>query len=435
MVNCNLIVKGKYILPMNSELDIIKDGLVVVSENKIVAVGRQSDLEDKYKADEVIDAGNSIIMPGLINTHTHAAMVYFRGLADDLPLGEWLENYIWPAEAKYVKKDFVKKASQLACLEMIKSGTTCFNDMYFFEEEIASVSEEAGIRAIIGETITNFSNPSCKTSAETLNKTIELVNNYKNNELIKVVFAPHSVYVCSKESLIKSNKLAKEKNIFLHIHVSETKQEVEDCKKEHGKSPVEYLDEIGFLDKNVIAAHSVWLDKNDLEIYKKRNVKVSHNPISNMKLASGIMSAAEMIDNNIIVGLGTDGAASNNTLDLFSDIRTCALLHKVNKLEPTATNACQVINMATINGARALGLEKEIGSLEKGKQADIITVNLNKPHLIPVYNPYSHLAYCVNGEDINDVIINGKVVMCNRQVKTIDEEKVIAEAGQFKITN
>ena len=419
---------------MNSELDVIKDGLVVVSGNKIVNIGRQSDLENKYKADEVIDVGNSIVMPGLINTHTHAAMVYFRGLADDLPLKEWLEDYIWPAEAKYVKQDFVKKASRLACLEMIKSGTTCFNDMYFFEEETASVSEEAGIRAIIGETILNFPTPSYKTPADTIKKTEELINNFSDNELISVAFAPHSIYTCSKDILEKVKSISGNKKL-MHIHVSETKKEVDDCKKEHGKSPVEYLDKIGFLDKNVIAAHSVWLSQNDLEIYRKRGIKVSHNPISNMKLASGIMSAAEMIDNNIIVGLGTDGAASNNTLDLFSDIRTCALLHKVNKLEPTATNARQVIGMATINGARTLGLEKKIGSLEKGKQADIITVNLNKPHLTPIYNPYSHLAYCVNGEDVNDVIINGKVVMRNREVKTIDEEKVLAEARKFRIKN
>ncbi|MFH1522261.1 MAG: amidohydrolase [Patescibacteria group bacterium] len=435
MEKCDLIIRGKYVLPMNSGLDIIKDGIVVVEGNLIKNIGKQSEIEDKYEAKEVIDAGNCIVMPGLINTHTHAAMTYFRGLADDLPLDIWLKEHIWPAEAKYMNSEFVRKSSELACLEMIKSGTTCFNDMYFFQEETARVAVKAGIRAMIGEGILNFSTPSCKTPQETINKTVDLIEKFKTNELITVTVAPHSIYTCDKEILLRAKELADKYNLLLHIHISETKKEIEDCQKEHGKSPVAYLDEIGFLSDKVIAAHNVWLDKKDLEIYQKKGVKVSHCPMSNKKLASGIAPIPEMLKMGITVSLGTDSVASNNTLDLFSDIRTCALLHKVNKLDPTITNAQEVMKMATIDGARSLGMEDKIGSLEVGKQADMITINLDKPHLVPIYNPYSHLVYCVNGEDVNDVIVNGKVLMRNREVKTIDEEKVIKEANQFNIDN
>ncbi len=432
-MNCDLIIKGKYVLPMDADLSIIENGMVVVKENEIAVVGKERELRSEYEAQGMIDTGNSIIMPGLINTHTHAAMTYFRGLADDLPLDEWLEKHIWPAEAKYVNPDFVRKASELACLEMIKTGTTCFNDMYFFQETTADIAGKAGMRAVIGEGILNFPSPSCKTPNEAINKTLGFINTYKDNELVKVAFAPHSVYAFNKDVLLKIKELAQKNNMLIHIHASETKKEVEDAKKKYGKSPVAYLDELGFLGENVIAAHSVWLDEDDLNIIKDRHVKVSHCPISNMKLASGIAPISEMLERNIVVGLGTDGVASNNTLDLFSDMRTCALLHKVNKLEPTVMSAREVVRMATIDGAKSLGLDSKIGSLEVGKRADLVTINLDKPHLTPIYNPYSHLVYCVSGEDVNDVIINGKVIMRDREMRTIDEERVLREASSFKI--
>lgn len=433
MTNCNLIIKGKYVLPMDRNLSVIKDGMVIASENKILDIGKQSELENLYKADEIIDVGNSIIMPGLINTHTHAAMSYFRGLADDLPLNKWLEKHIWPAEAKFVKPDFIKKASELACLEMIKSGITCFNDMYFFQEETAKVVQKIGMRAILGEVILNFQTPSCQTPGETINKILKLIDKFRENEFVDIAFAPHSIYACDEKVLNRVKELAEENNIAVHIHISETKKEVEDCEKEHNKSPVAYLDKIGFLSDRVIAAHSVWLNENDLEIYKNRGVKVSHCPISNMKLASGIAPLVEMLGHGIAVGLGTDGVASNNALDLFSEMRICALLHKVNKLNPMVMNARKVVKMATVDGAKALGLNNKIGSLEVGKSADIITINLDKPHLIPIYNPYAHLVYCAGAQDVNNVIINGKVVMENREVKTINEEKILKEAEKFKI--
>ncbi|MCK4553501.1 amidohydrolase, partial [Candidatus Parcubacteria bacterium] len=324
MQNCNLIIKAKYVLPMDNDLNIIENGMVVVSGNKILQVGKVEDLKNQYSAREVIDCGNSIIMPGLINTHTHAAMAYFRGLADDLPLTEWLEKHIWPAEAKFVKPDFVRKASELACLEMIKSGITFFNDMYYFSGVTAEACKQVGIRAMLSDAIIDFPAPSYKNADEAISLFKEFYNKYKDDELINISIQPHAIYTCCKKTLIKIKELAQEFNIPIHIHISETKKEVDDCKKQHGKSPVEYLDKIGFLSDKVIAAHSVWLSNNDLEIYKNRGVKVSHCPMSNMKLASGIAPIPEMLKMGITIGIGTDSAASNNTLDIFSEMRTCA---------------------------------------------------------------------------------------------------------------
>lgn len=424
---CDLLIKAKYILPMNEALDIIQDGFVAVSDGKIIAIGSVETINN-FEAKEKIDADNSILLPGLINTHTHAVMVMFRGLADDLPLDDWLQKHIWPAEAKYVKPDFVRRSVTLACLEMIKSGTTCFNDMYFFEEVAAKVIEKIGLRAMLGEAILDFPTPSCQNPAETIKKTIDLAQKFKNNELIKIAIAPHSIYALSKENLIKVKEASLKYNLPVHIHVSETKKEVVDCQKQNNLSPVAYLESLGMLSRHVTAAHSVWLDEADLKIYRENRVKVAHCPSSNMKLASGIAPVAKMIDQGIAVGLGTDGAASNNTLDIFGEMRLAALLHKVSNLNPTLVSAREVVKMTTIDGAKALGLENEIGSLEIGKRADMITINLDQPHLTPMYDPYSHLVYAVRGSDVNDVIISGKILMRNREVKTIEEAEVLEEA-------
>lgn len=412
---------------MDDKSSVIKDGFIAVSKNKISAVGAAAEMKD-FKAKEIIDAGNAIIMPGLINTHTHAAMAYFRGLADDLPLDVWLNKHIWPAEAEFVNAEFVKRAGELACLEMIKAGVTSYNDMYFFGSAMAEPAVRSNLRALIGITILDFKNPE-----DGIKEALSLAKRYKNSEFIKIVLAPHAVYTCSKENLLKIKAAAEAENLRIHIHVSETKKEVDDCLKNNGKSPVEYLAELGMLSEKLTAAHSVWLSDSDLEIYKNRGVKVAHCPISNMKLASGAAPLKKMLEKGITVGLGTDGAASNNTLDLFSDMRACALLHKVNNYDPTAISAREVVKMATIGGAKAIGLEKEIGSLEAGKKADIITINLNKPHLTPIYDPYSHLVYCVCAEDVENTVVNGKIIMRNREVKTLDEEKILKQAGEFKI--
>ena len=432
-MNCDLIIKGKYVLPMNEKMSVIEDGAVVVVDNIIKEVGLSKDIEQKFVVKKVIDVGFGIVMPGMINTHTHSAMAYFRGLADDLPLHDWLEKHIWPTEAEYIQSEFVKESTELACLEMIRAGVTCFNDMYFFEEETGEMAEKAGMRAVLGETVLDFPTPSAKEANETFDKTFFQLDKFKNSDLVKIALAPHAIYTCGQKSLERVKKEAEERKLLIHIHISETKKEVDDCIEKNGMSPVEYLDKIGLLTERTIAAHSVWLSDKDLDIYEERGVKVSHCPLSNMKLASGVTVLPKMIEKGIVVGLGTDSVASNNTLDLFSDMRACAMIHKVNNLEPTLVSAKEVVRMATIDGAKVLGLDKEIGSLEAGKKADIITIDLNKPHLVPIHNPYSHLVYCVGSEDVNDVIVDGKVLMRDRGVKTINEKEVLQKAKEFQI--
>ncbi|OGF27897.1 hypothetical protein A2303_05905 [Candidatus Falkowbacteria bacterium RIFOXYB2_FULL_47_14] len=428
----SLMIKAKYVLPMDEKLSVIRDGLVVIEKNKILAVGTEIELGDKYVAEETVDTGNSILIPGLINTHTHAAMSYFRGLADDLPLDDWLTKHIWPAEAKFVNADFVRRSSELAILEMIKSGITCFNDMYFFARETAETAKKTGIRCVLGEGIIGFPTNRCKNHEEALDETGKMRADYKDEELVSIALNPHSIYACGREILSAVKAIADKLDLPIHMHVSETKKEADDCREKHGKSPVEYLDSFGFLSSRVIAAHSVWLGENDLDIYKERGVKVSHDPVSNMKLASGTAPISAMLKRGITVGLGTDGAASNNTLDMFSEMRTCALLHKINNMDPTVLSAREIVKMATIDAARVLGIDGKIGSLETGKRADLITVNLDKPHLTPLYDPYSHLIYCANSSDVDNVIINGKIIMRNRVVKTMDEERILKEVNEFQ---
>lgn len=410
---------------MDDELTIIKNGFVAVSSSKIIALGETDEIKN-YQAEEIIDAGNAIVMPGLINTHTHAAMAYFRGLADDLPFGVWLNERIWPAEAKYVNEEFVARSGELSCLEMIKSGTTCFNDMYFFGQDImAETAVRAGLRALLG---IDLKNPEMS-----IDYAVSLADKYQGDERIEITLAPHSVYACSADTLRKTKAAAEANNFRIHIHVSESEKEIIDCRKTHSKTPVEYLDELGLLSDKLMAAHSIWLSDGDLKIYQDRGVKAVHCPVSNMKLTSGIAPLNKILKAGITVGLGTDGAASNNTMDMFADMRVCALLHKVIHFDPAIVSARELLQMATVNGAKVLGREKEIGSLKVGKKADIITINLDKPHLTPIYDPYSHLVYCANGADIADVIINGKVVMRNRQVQTLDEEKILKQAQEFKM--
>lgn len=434
MQKCDLIIKGKYILTMNDKAEIIEDGAIIVQDKKIIAIDTQKNIVDKYQTDEIIDAGNSIIMPGLINAHTHVPMSYFRGLADDLQLDEWLNKHIWPQEAKHVKPEFVKKSTELGCLEMIKAGVTCFNDMYFFEEEVAEVVKNFGMRAVVGEGIIDFPTPSCAKPKLAIEKTINLIEKFKDDELMKVAFAPHSIYICQKEILEQIKDLALKHNTLVHIHLSETKKEYDEALSKYQLTPTQYLDSFGFLNKNVVAAHCVWLNDNDLKILADAGVKIAHNPISNMKLVSGMARIEEAGKKyNIVVSLGTDGVASNNTQDLFTDMRVAALMHKIKNEDASAATAEDIVKMATINGAKTLNWDDKIGSLEVGKQADLITINLDQPHLQPIYNLYSHLVYCVNAGDVNDVVINGQVVIRDRKLKNVDEEKILEEAKKFNI--
>ncbi|MCX5725564.1 MAG: amidohydrolase, partial [Candidatus Saganbacteria bacterium] len=384
-----------------------------------------------YKAKKNIDARHCAVMPGLINSHTHAAMTLMRGLADDLPLDTWWNKVMFPIEKKFASPEFIRTGVSLAAIEMIKSGTTSFSDMYFFEDDAAEVCKKIGIRAFLGEGILDFPTPSCKSPDGSIKYIEELYKKWKDDPIIHLEVAPHAPYTCSPEVLLKSKALAEKLNLPLHIHVAETLSEVKQIKEKYGKPPVKHLEDIGFLDENVMAVHCVHLDPHDIEILAKHKVKVVHCQESNMKLASGIAPIVDLQKAGVICSLGTDGAASNNNLDMFDEMDTTAKFHKIVHMDPTVMGAGTVLKMATIDGAKVLGKEGLIGSLAKGKAADIIIVDLRRPHLTPVYNVYSHIVYSAGGSDVDTVIVNGKLVMEKRKLLTVDEEKVMDDANRF----
>jgi 5-methylthioadenosine/S-adenosylhomocysteine deaminase len=431
MIEKKLVIKGRYIITMDNDFNIVENGAILITGGLIEKIITSEDLPKNIENTEIIDTGNSIIMPGLINTHSHAAMCYFRGIADDLLLSEWLEKHIWPNEAKFVNPGFVENSGELAVLEMIKSGITYFSDMYFFQENLAHITQKAGIRALLGEGMLDFPVPGSENPSVSIEKTLGLIEQYRGNEFIKISLAPHTIYTLSEKYLRIISELSLEKSLPIHIHVSETEKEYYDSLKSHSLTPVGYLDKIGLFSHRVIAAHCVHLNKHDLEILKERQVKISHNPISNMKLASGAARIKEMLARGITVSLGTDGAASNNTLDLFSEMKTCSLLQKHSECDSASIRAKDIVAMATIGGAKSLGEDNVLGSLTAGKKADIITINLDKPHLSPIYDPYSHLVYSVKAGDVENVIINGKIIMKKRVVTTLDEDKILNISNSF----
>lgn len=421
------LISGGIVVTVDRDMAVIEDGAVAVKNGAIVAVGKKGDIEDKFKAKTVINATGKIVMPGLVNTHTHAAMVLLRGYADDLPLMEWLKEYIWPAEAAFINRESVRMASRLAIAEMIRSGTTTFNDMYFFEDDVAQVAKEASIRVVVGEGLVDFPTPNTKTPEADLEYTQGLIKKYSGDRLVTVAVAPHAPYTCSPELLKKAVSLSEKYNLPLHIHLAETKDEVKDIESRYKMRPVEYLDSLGVLTERTIAAHSIQVTDKEIELLAVRKTGVAHNPESNMKLAEGVAPIPQMLVSGVKVGLGTDGAASNNDLNLFEEMKTAALLHKVNTWSPIVLDARTVLKLATIGGAEVLGLKDRIGSLEEGKEADIIIVDLSQPHLVPLYNVYSLLVYSADGSDVDTVMIAGKVVMRDKKLLTIDEKKAIAD--------
>jgi 5-methylthioadenosine/S-adenosylhomocysteine deaminase len=369
-------------------------------------------------------------MPGLVNAHTHAAMTCFRGIADDLPLMTWLNDHIFPAEAK-LTFDIVYQGTLLACAEMILSGTTTFCDMYLFEDAVAQAAKTVGIRAVVGEVIYDFPSPNYGPVEAGLKYTEDLIEKWRDDPLITIAVEPHSVYACSPELLKKARAIADKNNVSVIIHVSETEREVAEVMGKYGLTPVAHLADIGLLGPNLIADHCVVLTPEDITLLKEFDVKVAHNPESNMKLASGIAPIPELLDHGITVGIGTDGCASNNNLDLFQEMDTAAKLHKVNSLDPTVMDARTVVRMATIDGARVLGLEDTTGSIETGKKADVIIIDVNRPHLIPMYNVYSHLVYAVTGSDVVTAIVNGRLLMEDRVLTTVDVDAVMRAVNQI----
>jgi len=425
----SFIVRGQYLITMNKKEQIIENGAVVVKDGRIADIGEFSEILKKYKEQiPVYGNSHSALMPGFINTHTHAAMVLFRGIADDLPLKQWLTEHIWPREAKFLSEEFVYDGTLLACIEMLKSGTTTFNDMYFFTESIAKAAKDAGIRAVIGQGVLDFPTASGRGADDYLKKAAEFIEKYLNDGLIVPAVAPHAIYTCSRETLLKSKELALKNNVPMHIHLSETFQEVEECIKKHGKRPVKYLLDIGFLEGKITTAHSVWLDNGEIEIMAKHNVGVSHCIESNLKLSSGIAPVAKMIRKGVKVSMGTDGAASNNNLDLLEEISIAAKVQKGITADPTVLDVKTCMKMLTIWAAEGLGLENEIGSIEVGKKADMILMNLRKPHLQPIYDIYSTIIYSAKASDIEDVFVNGVPVILNGRHQFVDEDEIIDKA-------
>jgi 5-methylthioadenosine/S-adenosylhomocysteine deaminase len=427
-----LLVLGGTIVTMDQERRVISDGGIAVSRGRILAIGPRAEIERDYTSRQRINAAGKVITPGLINGHTHIPMVLFRGLADDLDLQEWLTKYIFPAEAKNVTEDFVRVGTRLGLAEMIRGGTTTYCDMYYFEDAIADETAKAGVRGVLGETIIDFPVADNKTNAEGMAYVEKFVARWKGHELIIPAIAPHAPYTVSEQHLKAVRAFSDRTGAPIVTHISETKREVEDSVKAKGASPVAYLDRIGFLNDRVIAAHVVWPQGTDIAILKRHGVGVVHNPQSNMKLAAGVAPVPKMMSENLLVGLGTDGAASNNDLNMWEEMDTVAKLHKVFSGDPKVISAQQAFELATIRGAEALHLEKEIGSLEKGKRADLLVINRDTLNQIPLYNVYSDLVYATKASDVETVLINGRIVMRNRRLLTLNETAVKNEARAFR---
>lgn len=428
----DLVVLGGTVVTMNPGREVIEDGGVAVKAGRIVAVGTRAEISGKYVSRQTINAAGRMIIPGLINGHTHVPMVLFRGLADDLDLQEWLTKYIFPAEAKNVTEEFVRAGTRLGLAEMIRGGTTTYCDMYYFEDAIAEETAKAGVRGVLGETVIDFPVADNKTNAEAMAYVEKFVKRWQGHELIVAAIAPHAPYTVSEEHLRAARAFSDRTGAPIVTHISETKREVDDSIKAHGASPIAYLDRIGFLGERVIAAHVVWPQGTDSQILKRHGVGVVHNPQSNMKLAAGVAPVPQLMKEGLKVGLGTDGAASNNDLSMWEEMDSAAKLHKVMSNDPKVMSAQEAFELATIRGAAALHLEKEIGSLEVGKRADLVIVEGDSLNQIPSYNVYSDLVYATKASAVQTVIINGRVIMRDRRLLTLNERAIKASAKVFR---
>lgn len=422
----DLLFRNATVLTMDPGLTVLENADVAIEGARISSVGPTS----AAPAKRVIDATGRLVMPGLINCHTHAAMTLMRGLADDMGLDAWWQRFIFPIENKLVDADFVRVGTGLAALEMIRSGTTSFVDMYFFEDAVAETCRQIGIRAFLGEGVLDFPSPDCPTPDDALSTIEALDSKWRGDSIIHLMVAPHAPYSCSEPNLLKCKALADRLGLPLNIHVSETAQEVVDSRSLRGLTPVQYLDGLGFLDEHVLVAHCVHVVEADLDILSRRQVKVAHCPESQMKLASGVAPVPSMLGRGITVGLGTDGAASNNDLNLWGEMRSAAMCHKLVRLDPTAMNARAVVKMATSQAALAIG-RPDLGSIEQGKTADLIMVDLRQPHFIPLYDIYSHLVYAASGAEVDTAVVNGRLVMQGRRVLGLDQAELLDQAARI----
>ena len=428
----DLLVTGGTVVTMDAQRRVLDEGAIAVRGDAIVAVGPRGELEARYLPAQRLNARGKLVLPGLINGHTHVPMTLLRGLAEDVTLQVWLEKYIFPAEVRNVTEDFVAWGTRLAALEMIRSGTTTFADMYYFEDAIARETKAAGMRAVLGETILDFPAPDNKTLDQALAYTEAFLKRWKGDPLVRAAVAPHSTYTCSEATLKASAALARRYGAPILIHLSETKSEIEQSRRKHGLTPVGYLDKLGLLGPDVLAAHCTWADSADIALLASRQAGCVHNPSSNMMIASGVAPVVEMLRAGVRLGLGTDGpAGSNNDLDLMEDMDLAAKLQKITRMDPQALRAEQALEMATIGGARALHMESEIGSLEAGKKADLIVLGLDAPHAVPLYNVYSQIVYALKASDVETVVIAGRTVMHNRRVLTLSQAEVVAKAREY----
>jgi 5-methylthioadenosine/S-adenosylhomocysteine deaminase len=424
------------VLTMDDEMHQYEPGALAIRGDQVVAVGPETELRKTFQAAQVVDCGGKVLMPGLINAHTHAAMTLLRGLADDLRLDVWLQGYMWPVERKFVSPDFVRLGTQLACAELIRSGVTCFADMYYFEETVAQATAEAGLRAVCSQTVLKFPTPDAVSFEDSLAAAREYIERWKGHSLITPSVAPHAAYTCTPEILHATAQLAAEFDVPLHTHISETALEVENMRRENGMPVVPYVKKQGLFDAKVIAAHCIHIDEGEMRTMLHAGAGVVHNPSSNLKLASGLASVQKMLALGLNVGIGTDGPASNNDLDMFEEVRLAAFVAKTVSNDPTALPAATALRMATLLGARALHLGSMTGSLEPGKRADLILVDVTPLHNTPRFhrdtdNIYSQLVYAGKSTDVTDVMVNGKWLMHDRQLLTVNEKDLTAEAQEI----
>jgi 5-methylthioadenosine/S-adenosylhomocysteine deaminase len=428
----DIVIHNGSVITMNSKVDMINNGVLCIKNDTLAKIEPHENHTPLPEGKKIIDAQGGIIMPGLVNTHTHLPMALFRGLADDLPLSVWLNEHIFPAESNHIHPESVRLGALLSGAEMLLSGTTTCCDGYFYEDNVAAAVNDIGMRAILGQGVIDFPAPGVSKPEDNVDNAIRFIQKWKNiSPLITPSMFCHSPYTCSEATLKKAKDAADANGVLFQIHTAETKDEYVSIQTKHHTTPVKYLDKIGIIDQNTLLVHAVWLDNDDIEIMAKRRASVSHNPESNMKLASGIAPVPALLKAGVTVGLGTDGCASNNNLDLFSEMDTAAKLHKVNTMDPTVMDAVTVLKMATIDGAKSLGLQDIIGSLEVGKKADVIIIDTRKPHLIPVYNPVSHIVYAAKGSDVQDVIVDGKVLLKNRKLMTVDIEDILEKVADI----
>ena len=433
----NTVINARWVIPVDASNSVLDHYSIAIADHRIHSILPSADAAIRFPNAKRVNLPTHAVTPGFINAHTHAAMTLFRGVAEDFELETWLQQYIWPLESKWVSPEFVRDGTRIAIAEMIKSGTTCMNDMYFFPEVIGEVAQQTGMRASLGMIVLEFPTAWAKSATEYLDKGLDLYSQFENDPLVSTVLAPHAPYTVADNTFENILSLSDERNLPIHMHVHETDNEIENSLNEHGVRPIERLRQLGLVNSKLIAVHATQLLIQEIELFAQEKTSVAHCPKSNLKLASGFCPIAELLRNNVNVALGTDGAASNNNLNMIGEMRFAALLAKGRTLDATAASVHETLRMATINGAKCLGLESQTGSLEPGKLADITAINLESISSVPIYNPVAQIVHAASSRQVSDVWINGSHVLRDYALTTIDEAELISVAHQYgqEITN